>query len=121
MLDARLAAGRFGCDMPLYGDDIESLSTDQRSHSFRSPVLQYAEIIAAALGVLVLAVLADLATGKRGLFATLLVSAVGAVCGWFLAVRVFGVSTLSDWTWVGWALAGSVLCLVAFFLFRSKR
>lgn len=83
--------------------------------------MQYAEVIAAVIGVLALAALADQLTGKRGFFATLLVSGVGAICGWFLAVRVFSVSTLSDWTWVGWAMAGSAICLIAFFLFRSKR
>ena len=83
--------------------------------------MQYAEVIAATLGVLALAALADQLTGKRGFFATFLVSAVGAICGWFLAVRVFAVSTLTDWTWVGWALGGAALCLVAYFLFRNKR
>jgi hypothetical protein len=39
----------------------------------------------------VLAWLADLFTGRRGLFATGLVSGVGAIAGWFLAVRVFAV------------------------------
>lgn len=83
--------------------------------------MQYAELIAAGIGALILAAIADQLTGKRGFFATLLVSAVGALCGWFLAVRVFAVSALTDWTWVGWAMAGSVICLVAFFLFRNKR
>ena len=83
--------------------------------------MQYAELIAAVIGVLALAGLADQMTGKRGFFATFLVAAVGALCGWFLAVRVFAVSTLTDWTWVGWALAGAAICLVAFFLFRNKR
>lgn len=83
--------------------------------------MQYAELIAAVIGVLTLAAIADQLTGKRGVFATFLVSAVGAICGWFLAVRVFAVSTLTDWTWVGWAMAGSVICLVAYFLFRNKR
>ena len=61
------------------------------------------------------------ATGRRGLFATSLVSGVAAVAGWFLAVRVFAVSTMDGWLWVAWSLAGSVLALGAFFLFRSKR
>jgi uncharacterized membrane protein YeaQ/YmgE (transglycosylase-associated protein family) len=60
-------------------------------------------------------------TGKRGLFATSLVSAVGAVAGWFLAVRVFGASTMDQWTWVWWSMAGSAIALVTFFLFRNKR
>jgi hypothetical protein len=43
------------------------------------------------------------------------------VAGWFLAVRVFGVSTMTEWTWVLWSLAAATLALGAFFLFRSKR
>jgi hypothetical protein len=83
--------------------------------------VQYAEIVAAVLGGLALAWIADLATGRRGLGATVLVSGVGLACGWFLAVRVFGVSTMTEWLWTLWALIGSAFCLVAFFLFRSKR
>ena len=48
-------------------------------------------------------------------------SGVGLACGWFLAVRVFAVSTLDSWVWVPWALTGSVVCLATFFLFRNKR
>ena len=83
--------------------------------------MQYADIAAAVLGAFVLAWLADLFTGRRGLFATSLVSGVAAVAGWFLAIRVFGVSTMDEWTWVLWSLAASALALVGFFLFRSKR
>ena len=83
--------------------------------------MPYIEIIVAVLGAVALAWLADLVSGRRGLFATSLVSAVAAVAGWFLAVRVFGASTTSEWTWVLWSLAGSTLALGAFFLFRSKR
>ena len=85
------------------------------------PDLEYAEIITAAVGALLLAAAADLLTGRRGLLATSLVSATGAVCGWFLAVRVFAVSTMDSWVWIPWSLIGSVVCLVAFFLFRGKR
>ncbi len=83
--------------------------------------MQYADIVTAVLGAFVLAWLADLMTGRRGLFATSLVSGAGAVAGWFLAVRVFGASTMDQWTWVLWAMIGSILALGAFFLFRSKR
>lgn len=83
--------------------------------------MQYADILIAVLGAAALAWIADLLTGRRGLAATSLVSATGAACGWFLCVRVFGVATLEQWQWVVWALAGSAICLVAFFLFRSKR
>jgi len=83
--------------------------------------LQYADIVTAVLGAFVLAWLADLLTGRRGLFATALVSGVGAVAGWFLAVRVFAVSTMDQWDWVLWSMIASVLALGAFFLFRSKR
>ncbi len=83
--------------------------------------LQYADIVTAVLGAFVLAWLADLLTGRRGLFATALVSGVGAVAGWFLAVRVFAVSTMDQWDWVLWSMIASVIALGAFFLFRSKR
>ena len=83
--------------------------------------MQYADIITAVVGAFVMAWLADLVTGRRGLFATSLVSGVAAVAGWFLAIRVFAVGTMDGWTWVGWSLAGSALALGAFFLFRSKR
>ena len=83
--------------------------------------MQHLDIVIAALGAFTLAWLADLVTGRRGLFATSLVSGVAAVAGWFLAVRVFGVSTMDQWTWVWWSLAASILGLAAFFLFRNKR
>ncbi len=83
--------------------------------------MPYVEFIVAGLGAVALAWLADLLTGRRGLFATSLVSGVAAVAGGFLAVRVFAASTMYEWTWVLWSLAGSVLALGAFFLFRSKR
>ncbi|MEN5168530.1 transglycosylase [Brevundimonas pondensis] len=81
----------------------------------------YADIAIAIVGALVLAWIADLLTGRRGLGGTILVAAVGAGCGAFLAIRVFAVATLDDWTWVVWSMVAAVICLVAFFLFRSKR
>ncbi|WP_292071355.1 transglycosylase [Brevundimonas sp. UBA7534] len=83
--------------------------------------MQYLDIVAAAAGGLLLAWIADLLTGRRGLGGTALVSGIGLLCGWFLAVRVFAVSTMDSWVWIPWSLIGSVICLVAFFLFRSKR
>lgn len=83
--------------------------------------MQYLDIVAAAAGGLLLASIADLLTGRRGLGGTALVSGIGLLCGWFLAVRVFAVSTMDSWVWIPWSLIGSVICLVAFFLFRSKR
>lgn len=83
--------------------------------------MQYADIAIAVLGAFALAWLADLFTGRRGLFATSLVSGVAAVAGWFLAIRVFGIGTMDEWGWVIWSLAASALALVGFFLFRSKR
>lgn len=83
--------------------------------------MPYLEIAIAALGALALAAVADMLTGRRGMLATSLVSGVGAVCGWFLAVRVFAVATTADWDWVAWSLIAAVICLVAFFIFRSKR
>jgi hypothetical protein len=64
---------------------------------------------------------APVATVISGGVDSSLVSAVAAVAGWFLAVRVFGVSTMNEWTWVLWSLAAATLALGAFFLFRSKR
>ncbi|WP_374387547.1 transglycosylase [Brevundimonas sp.] len=83
--------------------------------------MQYLDIVAAAAGGLLLAWVADLLTGRRGLGGATLVSGVGLLCGWFLAVRVFAVSTMDSWVWIPWSLVGSVVCLVAFFLFRGKR
>ena len=83
--------------------------------------MQYLDIVVAVAGGLLLAWIADLLTGRRGLGGTALVSGVGLVCGWFLAVRVFAVSTMDSWVWIPWSLIGSVVCLVAFFLFRGKR
>ena len=83
--------------------------------------MQSLDIVAAAAGGLLLAWIADLLTGRRGLGGTALVSGIGLLCGWFLAVRVFAVSTMDSWVWIPWSLIGSVICLVAFFLFRSKR
>ena len=60
----------------------------------------YADIAIAVIGALVLAWIADLLTGRRGLGGTILVAAVGAGCGAFLAIRVFAVATLSDWVWI---------------------
>ena len=83
--------------------------------------MQYADIAAAIAGGLLLAWIADLSTGRRGFGGTSLVSGVGLACGWFLAVRVFAISTMDSWVWVPWALVGSGVCLGAFFLFRTKR
>ena len=83
--------------------------------------MQHADIVIAVLGAFGLAWLADQITGRRGLFATSLVSGVAAVCGWFLAIRVFAVATMDGWTWVLWSLIASVLALGGFFLVRSKR
>tara|TARA_R110000787_G_scaffold75537_1_gene167123 strand:- start:337 stop:588 length:252 start_codon:yes stop_codon:yes gene_type:complete len=83
--------------------------------------VEYADIIVAVVGAFALAWIADQLTGRRGLFATLLVSGVGALCGWFLAVRVFAVAGMDDWIWVVAAMAASAVSLFGFFLFRNKR
>ena len=106
--------------MPADDGEIESLF-GVRSPQVRRAGLQYADIVIAALGAFVLAWLADALTGRRGRFATSLVSGVGAVAGWFLAVRVFAVSTMDQWNWLMWSMAAAILALLAFFLFRSKR
>ena len=106
--------------MPAHEGEIESVF-DAGSSQVRRPRLQYADIVIAVLGAFALAWTADQLTGRRGLFATSLVSGVAAVAGWFLAIRVFAVSTMDGWTWVGWSLAASALALATFFLFRNKR
>ena len=83
--------------------------------------MEYADIIVAVVGAFALAWIADQLTGRRGLFATLLVSGVGALCGWFLAVRVFAISTMDDWHWVVAAMVAAAVALFGFFLFRNKR
>ena len=106
--------------MPARGQEIESLFGVASPQVWRGR-LPYVETIIAGLGAFALAWLADLITGRRGLFATSLVSGVAAVAGWFLAIRVFAVGTMDGWTWVVWSLAASALALGGFFLFRSKR
>ena len=106
--------------MPAHEGEIESVFGVE-APQVRRTRLQYADIVVAVLGAFALAWTADQLTGRRGLFATSLVSGVAAVAGWFLAVRVFAVSTMEGWTWVGWSMAASVIGLAAFFLFSSKR
>jgi len=83
--------------------------------------LEHADIVVAVVGVFAVAWIADLLTGRRGLFTASLVAATGAACGWFLAVRVFGAATMDDFQWTAWAIGGSVLALIAFYLFRNTR
>ena len=83
--------------------------------------MPYIEIAIAVVGARALAWIADLLTGRRGIGAVILVAMVSAACGAFLAIRVFAIATLADWAWLPWSMAASVIGLVAFFLFRSKR
>lgn len=83
--------------------------------------MQYVEIAIALAGALILAWVADLLTGRRGIGAVILVALVSAACGAFLAIRVFGVAELPDWRWLPWSMTAAVVGLIAFFLFRSKR
>ena len=106
--------------MPAHEGEIESVFGVE-APQVRRTRLQYADIVVAVLGAFALAWTADQLTGRRGLFATSLVSGVAAVAGWFLAVRVFAVSTSDQWTWVLWALGVAAISLLAFHLFRSKR
>lgn len=106
--------------MPAQEGEIESVFGVAAPQVWRTR-LQHADIVIAVLGAFALAWTADQLTGRRGLFATSLVSGVAAIAGWFLAIRVFAVSTMDGWTWVGWSLAASVIALAAFFLFRNKR
>ena len=111
--------------MPARGDKIKDDFVvhhgAKNEHGWRNKGLQYADIVIASLGVLAVAWIADLLSGKRGYFAALLVAGVGAVCGWFLPILVFANTTMDSWLWVGWALGGAVLSLVAYYLFRNKR
>lgn len=83
--------------------------------------MQYADIAVAIIGVLALAWAGDLLSGRRGFGGAVLVAGVGAACGAFLAIRVFGISALGDWLWVAWALGASAITLLSYTLFRSKR
>ncbi len=84
-------------------------------------VLEYADIALAIVGVFALAWVADLLTGRRGLFAASLVAFTGAACGWFLAVRVFGAYTMDQMGWLLWAGAGTIAALITYYLFRNTR
>ena len=79
------------------------------------------DIAVAVILTAALAVGFDAATGRRGLAAPLLVAFTGALCGGFLAVRVFGVATMDQWQWVIWSVVGAALALGAHFLFRNTR
>ena len=83
--------------------------------------VQHLDIILAVAGALALGWIADLLTGGRGIARTLLASLTGAVCGWFLAVRVFAAHGMGGLGWVVWAMAGSVIVLLVYFLTRNKR
>lgn len=84
-------------------------------------MLAQLDLITAVVGALALGLIADQMSGRRGWAATTLVAGVGAICGWFLSIRVFAVATMDQFGWVWWALAGSTICLIAFFLLRNKR
>ncbi|MBX9614754.1 MAG: transglycosylase [Caulobacteraceae bacterium] len=83
--------------------------------------MEYADIIVAVVGVFALGWIADSLTGRRGLFVATLVAGTGAICGGFLAVRVFGITTMDELDWLVWSGAGTVLCLITFYLFRNTR
>ena len=102
-------------------DDFAADACDKVERRWRNAGLQYADIVIAAVGVLAVSWIADLLGGKRGFGSALLVGAVGAVCGWFLPIRVFAITTMDSWLWVAWALGGAALTLLAYYLFRNKR
>ncbi len=79
--------------------------------------MQHVDIVIAILAVLALAWAADQITGRRGLFGASLVSATGAACGWFLAVRVFGAATMDELGWTLWS--GAVFLSYGFRRFRN--
>lgn len=95
--------------------------TRGRTATRREARLEYADIIVAVVGVFALGWIADSLTGRRGLFAATLVAGTGAVCGGFLAVRVFGVATMDETGWIVSAGVGTIACLITFYLFRNTR
>lgn len=84
-------------------------------------MLEYVDVAIALVGVFALAWVADLMTGRRGFLAASLVAFTCAACGWFLAVRVFGASTMDELGWTLWSGAGAVLGLITYSLFRNTR
>ena len=66
--------------MPAHEGEIESVFGVE-APQVRRTRLQYADIVVAVLGAFALAWTADQLTGRRGLFATSLVSGVAAVAG----------------------------------------
>ena len=83
--------------------------------------MEYADVVLAVVGVFALGWIADLLTGRRGLFGATLVSATGAACGWFLAVRVFGTVSMDELGWTAWSGVGAIVSLFTFYLFRNTR
>lgn len=81
----------------------------------------YIHLAVTIAGVISLALLAYVVTGRRSLSGNLLVGSVSAGCGAFLALRVFGIAQLTDWIWLVWSLVAALIGLIAFHLFRSKR
>ena len=81
----------------------------------------YIHLAVTVVGVISLALLAYVITGRRSLSGSMLVGSVSASCGAFLALRVFGVAQLTDWIWLVWSLVAAMIGLVSYYMFRSKR
>lgn len=95
--------------------------TRGRTSARREACLENADVVLAVAGVFALGWIADSLTGRRGLFGASLVSATGAACGWFLAVRVFGTVSMDDLGWTALSGVGAVVSLGLFYLFRNTR
>lgn len=104
-----------------YVKDQSQNRDSDTSPPHREKALDYLDIALAVVGALALGWIADRLTGGRGVAKTLMASATGALCGWFLAVRVFAVHPLGDPLWLLWAMGGSLTVLLVYFLTRNKR
>ncbi len=83
--------------------------------------MPYIELLATVLGVVALAWVADLISGRRALPAMIIVGLSGGVAGAFLALRVFSIANYDSWIWPLWSVIGAVASMLLYFMFRNKR
>lgn len=83
--------------------------------------MPYLEILTTLVGVAILGWAGDLVSGRRALPAMIVVALTGAICGAFLALRVFAVVNYDSWIWPMWSFAGAAVSMLVYFLFRNKR
>lgn len=106
--------------MPFRERGCQSSMIGAASHR-RGNRVQYIEAIVVLAVAAGLGWAADLMTGRRNVGVSILVAVTGAACGAFLAVRVFATASFESWGWAPWSVAGAILALFGFFLFRNKR